>query len=56
MHFGPHINATLFADLKVDDANTPTLHELMDRAGGRAGGRAPLAKAARAVRADRDAR
>jgi hypothetical protein len=36
----------------VEDANTPTLHELMDRAGGRA----PLAKAAKAVRSDRDAR
>ena len=21
MHFGPHINATIFADLKIDDAN-----------------------------------
>lgn len=40
----------------VDDANTPTLDEVLDRAGGRAGGRASLAKAARAVRADRDAR
>ncbi len=39
----------------VEDANAPTLHELMDRAGGRAGGRAPLAKAAKAVRSDRHA-
>jgi antitoxin FitA len=40
----------------VEDASTPTLEEVLDRAGGRAGGRATLAKAARAVRADRDAR
>lgn len=40
----------------VEDAHTPTLEEVLDRAGGRAGGRASLRKAARAVRADRDAR
>jgi hypothetical protein len=40
----------------IDDANTPTLHEVLDRAGGRAGGRAPLENAAEAVRSDRDAR
>jgi antitoxin FitA len=40
----------------VEDANMPTLEEVLDRAGGRAGGRASLRKAARAVRADRDAR
>lgn len=40
----------------VDDAHTPTLDEVLDRAGGRAGGRATLANAARAVRAERDAR
>jgi plasmid stability protein len=40
----------------VEDAQTPTLEEVLERAGGRAGGRAPLAKAAKLVRADRDAR
>lgn len=40
----------------VEDAHTPTLEEVLARAGGRAGGRAPLAKAVRAVRSDRDAR
>ena len=39
----------------VDDASTPTLEEVLDRAGGRAGGRAPLSSAAELVRADRDA-
>jgi len=39
----------------VEDAHVPTLEEVLDRAGGRAGGRASLRKAARAVRADRDA-
>jgi hypothetical protein len=40
----------------VEDAHTPTLEEVLDRAGGRAGGRASLRKAARAIRSDRDAR
>lgn len=40
----------------VEDAHTPTLDEVLDRAGGRAGGRAPLVKAVRAVRSDRDGR
>jgi antitoxin FitA len=40
----------------VEDARTPTLDELLDRAGGRAGGRAGFEAAAQAVRADRDAR
>lgn len=40
----------------VEDAHTPTLEEVLDRAGGRAGGRAPLTKAVRAVRADRGTR
>jgi len=38
------------------DASTPTLDEVLDRAGGRAGGTAPIAAAALAVRADRDGR
>ena len=40
----------------VEDARTPTLEEVLDRAGGRAGGRASLRKAADAVRSDRRAR
>ena len=39
----------------IEDAHTPTLEEVLDRAGGRAGGRAPLTDAVRAVRSDRDA-
>ena len=34
----------------------PTLDELLDRAGGRAGGSADLRAAVKAVRAERDAR
>jgi antitoxin FitA len=40
----------------IDDAHTPTLEEVLERAGGRAGGRASLRAAAKAVRAERDAR
>lgn len=43
----------------IEDAYTPTLDELFDRAGGapgRAGGTASLRDSAQAVRADRDAR
>ncbi|MBA3286924.1 MAG: hypothetical protein H0U21_02700 [Acidimicrobiia bacterium] len=40
----------------VQDAQTPTVDELLDRAGGRAGGRADLGAAAAVVRAERDAR
>lgn len=40
----------------VEEAHSPTLDEVLDRAGGRAGGHATLRKAARAVRSDRDAR
>jgi hypothetical protein len=38
------------------DASTPTLDEVLDRAGGRAGGRGSFGDAAAAVRADRDGR
>jgi hypothetical protein len=38
------------------DANTPTLEEVLDRAGGRAGGKVPLKAAVKAVRTDRDAK
>lgn len=40
----------------TDEASTPTLDEILERAGGRAGGSAPLTSAAEAVRADRDSR
>lgn len=40
----------------VDEAHTPTLEEVLERAGSRAGGHAPLRAAARAVRSDRDSR
>ena len=52
---GQSLQEYLLARL-TDAARTPTLDEVLDRAGGRAGGRAPLDAAARAVRADRDAR
>jgi len=40
----------------VEDARSPTLDELLERAGGRGGGRAGFKQAASAVRADRDGR
>jgi hypothetical protein len=40
----------------VEEASRPTLDEVLDRAGGRAGGSVPLAAATRAIRADRDRR
>jgi antitoxin FitA len=40
--------------LLTDEATTPTLNEVLDRAGQRSGGRAGLEEAAAAVRADRD--
>lgn len=40
----------------MEDARTPTLDEVLDRAGGRAGGKATLRTAAKAVRRERDAR
>ncbi|HEY1119162.1 MAG TPA: hypothetical protein VGE43_15725 [Acidimicrobiales bacterium] len=40
----------------MEDARTPTLDEVLDRAGGRAGGKATLRNAAKAVRRERDAR
>lgn len=43
-------------DQLVEEAQTPTLDELLDRASGRAGGKAPFKAAAEAVRAERDAR
>jgi antitoxin FitA len=52
---GQSLQEYLLAQL-VDDAHTPTVDELLDRAGGRAGGRVGFEAAAEAVRADRDAR
>ncbi len=40
----------------VEQASSPTLDEVLDRAGGRAGGSAPLVDAAEAVRQARDRR
>ena len=40
----------------VEDAMTPTLEEVLERSGQRAGGRATARDAVKAVRADRDAR
>ena len=52
---GQSLQEYLLARL-VQDAQTPTLDELLDRAGGRAGGHAGFEAAAGAVRAERDAR
>jgi len=52
---GQSLQEYLLARL-TEDARTPSLDELLDRAGGRAGGRADFRAAARAVRADRDPR
>lgn len=40
----------------IDDASRPTVDEILDRAGGRAGGTVPLDDAVAAVRDDRDRR
>ena len=40
----------------VEEASRPTLAEVLDRAGGRAGGSLSLKAATRSVRADRDRR
>lgn len=40
----------------VEEASTPTLDEVLDRAGQRAGGRATFGDAVKAVRADRGSR
>jgi hypothetical protein len=52
---GQSLQEYLLARL-VADAETPTLDELLDRAGQRAGGRAGFKAAVKAVRADRDSR
>jgi len=54
-HAGQSLQEYLLAKL-ADEARTPTLDEVLERAGGRAGGRVSLKSAARSVRADRDGR
>jgi plasmid stability protein len=52
---GQSLQEYLLAQL-IEEAHTPTLDELLDRAGGRAGGRAGFKAAVDAVRAERDSR
>lgn len=52
---GQSLQEYLLARL-TEDAAQPTLDEVLRRAGDRASGSVPLAEAARAVRADRNAR
>lgn len=52
---GMSLQEYLLARLE-DDANMPTVDEILDRAGGRAGGRVSLKSAVKAVRAEREAR
>lgn len=40
----------------IQDADEPTLEEVLDRAGGRSGGSVPLEHAVAAIRDDRDRR
>lgn len=40
----------------IDEAATPTLDEVLDRAGGRAGGSLPFSASTRLLREDRDRR
>lgn len=52
---GMSLQEYLLAHL-VAEASTPTLDEVLQRAGQRAGGHVPSRDAVKAVRADRDAR
>ncbi len=52
---GMSLQEYLLARLE-QDASTPTLDEVLDRAGGRAGGHVPLDSAVAAVRSDRSDR
>jgi hypothetical protein len=52
---GQSLQEYLLAQL-IEEAHTPTLDEVLDRAGGRSGGRAGFQAAIDAVRADRDSR
>jgi antitoxin FitA len=40
----------------IEEANQPTLEEVLDRAGGRSGGSVPVKTAVSTLRADRDRR
>lgn len=40
----------------IDEANAPTVEEVLDRAGGRAGGSVPFSTTVQALREDRDRR
>ncbi|MGH9057605.1 MAG: FitA-like ribbon-helix-helix domain-containing protein [Acidimicrobiales bacterium] len=40
----------------IEEASTPTVEEIMERAGGRAGGSVTFAAATKVVREDRDSR
>jgi plasmid stability protein len=40
----------------IQEASTPTVEEVLDRAGGRAGGRVPIKTATEILREDRDRR
>ncbi|MBK9178277.1 MAG: hypothetical protein IPM45_01655 [Acidimicrobiales bacterium] len=52
---GQSLQEYLLAQL-IEQARAPTLDEVLERAGARAGGRAGFASAVRAIRAERDAR
>jgi plasmid stability protein len=52
---GQSLQEYLLARL-IEDARTPTVEEVLRRAGGRAGGSAGFRAAVRAVRAEREAR
>lgn len=52
---GQSLQEYLLARL-VDEARTPSLDEVLNRAGQRTGGRLPPAEAARAIRKERDSR
>lgn len=52
---GMSLQEYLLAHL-VTEASSPTVDEVLERAGGRAGGRATTRDAVKAVRADRDGR
>ena len=52
---GQSLQEYLLAKL-VEEASRPTLDEVLDRAGGRAGGSIPLDEVTRQLRSERDAR
>lgn len=52
---GMSLQEYLLAHLE-EEASTPTLDEVLDRAGGRAGGKVPLEAAVAEIRAERDSR